>query len=393
MGDDYGHPDLASKAVRDGISVSEFQTVLLNARKSKGGTVDYGQGGRSKDNLADDKKHGFRNLGHFCHDVVQACKRNGRISETLSRAASTFSNEAAGPDGGYLIPPEFSTSIASIGLGEESLLSLCDTTEVSGNGMTYPKDESTPWGSTGVVATWEGEANQTTPTKPSVGEASLKLKKLKVLVAATEELLGDATAMSSYITRKMGEAVDWKEQDAIVNGTGAGTPLGITKSGVTVVQTKESGQSADTIVAGNIAKMYSRVIQGAGARLVWLVNPDAFPQIITLTLNNNPIWIPNNSGMASAPNGFLMGRPLLFTDACQTVGDKFDIIFANMNGYRAITKAGGADLQTSMHLWFDQDLMAFRLIFRMDGQTTFSAPITPPNSAVTRSHFVCLEAR
>lgn len=392
MGDDYGHPALASKAVRDGISVQEFQTVLLNARKSKGGTADYGQGGRTKENLQDDKKHGFRNLGHFCHDVMQAtAKRN--ISETLSRAASTFANESAGPDGGYQVPPEFSMAIASIGLAEDSLLSRCDNMTISGNTMTYAKDESTPWGTTGVTAAWEGEGNQSTPTKPIVGEASLKLKKLKVLVAATEELLSDASGMSSYITRKMGEAVGWKEQDAIINGTGSGMPMGITKSGVIVTQTKESGQSADTIVAANIAKMYARVIQGAGSNLVWLINPDAFPQVVTMTLGNNVIWMAPNSGAKDAPNGSLLGRPIVLTDACQTLGDKFDIILGNMSGYRAITKAGGSDLQTSMHLWFDQDLMAFRLIFRMDGQTTFSAPITPPNSAVTRSHFVCLEAR
>ena len=46
-----------------------------------------------------------------------------------------------------------------------------------------------------------------------------------------------------------------------------------------------------------------------------------------------------------------------------------------------------------MHLWFDQDLMAFRLIFRMDGQPAMAAAITPPNSSVTRSHFVALQAR
>jgi hypothetical protein len=38
-------------------------------------------------------------------------------------------------------------------------------------------------------------------------------------------------------------------------------------------------------------------------------------------------------------------------------------------------------------------LMAFRLIVRADGQPALAAPVTPPNSSVTRSHFVTLAAR
>jgi HK97 family phage major capsid protein len=212
-------------------------------------------------------------------------------------------------------------------------------------------------------------------------------------VAASDELLADAPAMSGYLTRKMGEAVDWKIQDAIVNGSGAGMPLGIKNSGVIVSQAKETSQTADTINGYNIAKMLGRLISGVGARDVWLINPDAYNQIITMTLNSNPVWTMPAGGFKDAPNGLLLGRQIILTDACQTLGDKYDIILANMSGYRSITKAGAAELTNSMHLWFDQDVMAFKLVFRMDGAPTFAAPITPPNSSVTRSHFVTLDAR
>lgn len=392
---DIGGLDLARAAVKDGISVAEFQSRLLAAKRekaAKGEQVQFGQGARVKDRIEDDGKRGFRNYGDFAACVVRAASDKG-VDERLTRAASTFGNESSGPDGGYAIPPEFASEIASLAYAEESLLSRCDNTPISGNTMTFPKDETTPWGSTGITAAWEGEGAQSTPKKPALGESQLKLRKLKVLVAASDELLADAPAMSAYITRKCGEAVDWKVNDAIVNGTGAGMPLGLFKAASLVSQAKETSQTADTIVAANIAKMYGRVINGAGANLVWLVNPDAYQQIVTLSLNNNPIWMPANEGIKSAPNGLLLGRPIVMTDACQTVGDKGDIILANMSGYRAITKAGGAEFASSMHLWFDQDLMAFRLIFRMDGQPALAAAVTPPNSAVTRSHFVTLDAR
>jgi len=394
IGEDHGQAELARAAIKDGTSVAEFQSKVLAAKRSGAGGKEthYGEAARSRDNLADDPKLGYRNYGEFCADVMRAASGKGQ-SEKLVRAASTFGNTESGPDGGFGVPPEFASEIASVAYAEESLLSRADATPISGNTMTFPKDEATPWGSTGITAAWEGEGSQVTPKKPALQDAQLRLRKLKVLVAASEELLADAPAMSSYITRKCGEAVDWKVNDAIINGTGAGMPLGILKAACLVSQAKEGSQTADTVVAANVAKMYARTIMGAGANVVWLLNPDVFPQIMTLTLNNNPIWVPANEGFKSAPNGLLMGRPIVMTDACDTVGDLGDIICANMSGYRAITKASGAEFAQSMHLWFDQDLMAFRLIFRMDGQPALASAITPPNSSVTRSHFVALAAR
>ena len=395
MGEDhaeFGGIELARAAIKDGTSVADFQRQLLAAKRSPAPAVQFGAGARTKENIEDDPKRGFRSYGEFCADVVRAASGK-QVSDAFQRAATTFGNEASGPDGGYAVPPAFASEIASYAYAEDSLLSRCDVTPVAGNTMTFPKDETTPWGSTGITASWEAEGNQSTPKKPALGEAQLKLRKLKVLVAASDELLADASAMSSYITRKCGEAVDWKVNDAILNGTGAGMPLGILNAGCLVAQAKETGQSADTIVAKNVAKMYSRVVTGAGANLVWLLNPDAFPEVVTLTLNNNPIWVPANEGFKGAPNGLLLGRPIVMTDACDTLGDQGDIVLANLSGYRAITKAGGAEFAQSMHLWFDQDLMAFRLIFRMDGQPAMAAAITPPNSSVTRSHFVALQAR
>lgn len=394
---DFDGVKLAARAIAEGKTVQEFQATMLERVKSKPSVTatvgSYGEGAKVKDRAEDDPKQGFRNLGEFASVVMADCLGRNK-DERLTRAASTFSNESAGPDGGYAVPVEFAQGIISMAMEEQSLLSMANATPISGNTMRFPKDEGTPWGTTGITAAWEGEGVQTTGTKESeLKEMELRLKKLKVLVPVTEELLADATAMSSHITRKMGVRLDWKVQDAIVNGLGAGQPLGITKSLAYVSQAKETSQTADTINGYNVAKMLGRVIQGPGANVVWLINPDAYNQVITMTLNNNPVWTAPQSGFKDAPSGFLLGRPIMQTDTLQTLGDKFDIILANMSGYQAITKAGAAEMATSMHLWFDQDLTAFRLIFRMDGKPLLSGPVTPPNSSVTRAHFVTLDAR
>ena len=391
---DIGGNEMAREAIANGDSIDGFQKKLLDAKRdaASGKPLKYGQAARVKDNLADDPKLGYRNLGEFCGDVMRAALGKGE-SERMTRAATVFGNTDSGPDGGFAVPPAFATEISSIAYGQESLLGLCDTMPLSGNTMTFPKDETTPWGSGGITAAWEGEGDQSTPKKPAIGDSTLKLRKLKVLVAASDELLNDAAGMSSYISRKMGEAVDWKINDAIVNGTGAGQPLGIMVAASTVSQAKETSQTAVTINAANIGKMYGRCLKGPGARLAWLVHPDAINQIMLLTIGDQPIWTPPQSGMKEAPNGFLLGRPIIESDACQTLGTVGDIILGNFAGYRAITKASGAEFATSMHLWFDQDLQAFRLVVRIDGQPALSVAMSAKNGSSTRSHFVTLATR
>lgn len=388
----FGGVELAAQAVADGWSEADLNAKLLAAAAKGPAHPTYGQHARVSDNL-DPKTHGFKSLGEFAHHVRNAALGNGRVEERLVRAAATsYANEGNGADGGFAVPPQFAQDIATLSLEEDSLLAMTDATPVTGNSMSFPKDETTPWGSTGIIANWEGEGDSHAERKPALKLDHLRLKKLICLVKATDELLADSVAMGAYLRNKMALAVRWKSNDAIINGKGAGQPLGILNGGSVVQIAKESGQAADTVVAANIAKMYARVFKQGGP-VVWLHNPDVFPQIITLSLNSNPIWVPNNQGLQGAPGGFLLGRPLIETDACDTVGDVGDLILANMGGYRSITKAGGESFSESMHLHFDQDIVAYKLVFRMDGQPALSAAVTPPNSSATRSHFATIAAR
>jgi HK97 family phage major capsid protein len=388
----FGGEALAMQAVAEGWEKDQLNAALMKAMAAGPAHATYGAGARAQDNL-DAQTNGFKHFGEFAHHVRNAALGNGRVDERLVRAAATsYANEGSGGDGGFAVPPQFAQAIAALAMEEDSLLAMTDSTPVTGNSMSFPKDETTPWGSTGVIANWEGEGDTNTERKPVLSLDHLRLKKLVCMVKATDELLADTQAMAAYLRNKMGQAVRWKSNDAIINGTGVGQPLGILRGGSVVEVAKETSQAADSIVAANIAKMYARVFK-AGGPVVWLHNPDAFPQIITLSLNSNPIWVPNNQGFQGAPNGFLLGRPLIETDACDTVGDVGDLILANMGGYRSITKAGGESFSESMHLHFDQDIVAYKLVFRMDGQPSLSAAVTPPNSAATRSHFATLAAR
>ena len=77
---------------------------------------------------------------------------------------------------------------------------------------------------------------------------------------------------------------------------------------------------------------------------------------------------------------------MIVTEACATLGDMGDVIFADLaGGYFAPYKAGGIQSAMSMHLYFDQGLNAFRWTFRVGGQPWLSAAVTPASGSTRRS--------
>lgn len=344
----------------------------------------------ARERIEDDPKHGWKSIGEF----AVACKEaaGGHVDPRLQigAALSTYGNEATGADGGYLVPPEFSSTVYQHSLEEQAFLPMTDGDNVAGNGMSFPADETTPWGSTGILSYWTGEAAAATQTKPATKLRTLRLNKLVALVPMTDELMEDAAVLTTYLPRKTGEAIRWKTNDAIINGTGAGQPLGVVNSAALVAQAKETSQTADTINASNVTKMYARQLNPG--RSYWLVNPDSYAQLPLMTIGQQPVYVPP-LGLESAPFGMLMGRPVILTDTCQTLGNQNDIMFIDFQGVKSITKSGGIQTATSIHLWFDQHVTAFRATFRVDAQPWLNAAVTPPNSAVTRSPFVSLAVR
>ena len=351
------------------------------------------------DNRELDPKRGFANVGEFMQAVFQSQKPGKSVDERLfigAAAPTSFSNESAGQDGGFLVPPQFSQQIFKLSLGEDSLLPMTDNVEISGNSMAFPKDETTPWGTNGIRAYWQGEAASAIATKPVLGLATLRLKKLMALVPTTDELLDDANALTSYLPQKVALSIRWKTNESLLFGAGNGVPLGCLNAGATVTVAKETGQATQTLLPQNLAKMIARLPTGSFANAVWIVNNDVLPALFTLTLGNYPIYIPSGlpvGGIQVSPYGTLLGRPVFVSQHANTFSSQGDILLLDLSYYQTITKAGGLQTATSMPLYFDADLTAFRTTFRLDGQSKIIAPIAPAKGATTMSPFIQLAAR
>ena len=342
------------------------------------------------------RNNGFRSLGDFARSVKAATR--GQIDPRLLRnAPTTVSTEGVGADGGYLVPPDYRTSILKAIMGEDSLLARTDQWQTKSNTLIIPADETTPWQTTGgILAYWESEAGAKGQTKVALKEKTIKLNKLTALVPVSEELLEDAPSLDSYLNKKIPEKFGFAVNLALVQGTGVGEPQGILNCSSLVTVDCESGQSADTIVFENIVNMWSRMYGPLRKNSVWLINQDIEPQLFTMsfegTSSSVPAYMPAN-GLSASPYATLMGRPVIPTQACETIGDKGDIIFCAWDQYLSAMRTTGIRSDISIHLWFDYDVVAYRFVMRVGGQCWWSAAIDPRDGSNTLGAFIALAAR
>ncbi len=386
-----------SSLERINASIAREET-LIEQERSAGVVIPDVARVTTRSRSEDDPTRGFASFGEFAQSVRGASLNRGSIDQRLAIGAAapgagTYANEAGGADGGFLVPPEFATEIFTLSLSDDALLPRTDSIEVNGNGMVFPKDETTPWGTDGVRAYWQAEAALANATKPKLGAATMRLHKLMALTPVTDELLEDTRALESYLPGLLARSIRWKTNEAILYGTGAGQPQGAFNGSAAVVVAKESGQTTQTIALNNITKMIARLPPGSFPRSTWLITPDALPALFGLTLGNYPIYMPISAGAQESPYGTLMGRPILVSQHASAFSSQGDVSLVDLKFYWTITKAGGIRTATSMHLYFDADAMAYRAIFRVDGQPKIVNPITQAKGSNTLSPFVQLGAR
>jgi HK97 family phage major capsid protein len=335
-----------------------------------------------------EKNGGFKSFGEFLSSVKKAS--SGDIDKRFQNTMF----EKNGEDGGFLVPEEMMTEVTKKVQSDESLLSRTRQFTVSGNALSLPIDEKQPW-TGGVNAYWIAEGGQYNDSKFGFETASWRLHKLGAMIKITDELLEDTVALESYMRAMAPEAIMHKINSAILTGNGVGKPKGILNSGFKVKVSKEAGQAADTIVARNVIKMYSKLIPSARAGAVWYINAAVEEQLRQMKSDSGDfIYLAPGSQLNQTPYGQLLGLPVIpLIGSMPALGDEGDIILGNLSYYYSIVKAGGMKQAISSHLHFDRDIQAYKFTMRIDGGCPFKSPVKTEFGDYEMSAFITLEDR
>lgn len=344
----------------------------------------------------------FRSFGEQMIEVMKAARDPFHADPRLTTRAVSGMSEGAPSDGGFLVQTEFSAELLKRAYETGQLASRCRRIPVgaNANGLKVnaideiSRADGSRWG--GVRAYWTAEAGDKTASAPHFRQIDLSLNKLTGLAYATDELLADAGALEAVLMTAFSEEFGFKLDDAIMNGDGAGKPLGILASNALVSVAKENGQPADTLQPENIIKMWSRMYNRSRLNAVWFINQDIEPQLFTLAIQvgtgGGTVYMPPG-GLSGQPYGTLFGRPVIPVEQCATLGDKGDIVLADLSQYILIDK-GGVQSASSIHVRFVNDESVFRFVYRVDGQPIWHSSLTPyKGSSNTVSPFVTLDAR
>ena len=299
--------------------------------------------------------------------------------------------------GGALVPDEFAANLLSLVLEQSVIRPRAFVIPMAGLVLSLPTIRDTTHASTvhgGVQAYWVPESGAVTASEPSFGRATWTAKKLIGYTTAGNELLADsAIALEAIINRVIPEGMSFFEDDAFLNGSGAGQPIGVLNADALVTQAKESGQAATTLVKANLDKMYSRMLPSSVSRAVWLAHPDTIPQLFALSQSvgtgGSPVMVMN---IANSPTFTIYGRPVIITEKCQTLGTAGDIFFVDLS-YYVIADRQSIEMAASPHVRFTNDETVFRFTQRLDGKPWIDSALTPRNGTTTLSPFVNLATR
>ena len=333
----------------------------------------------------------FKSSGEFFKAVKDAATEHVVDKRLLAMKAEGI-NESIPSQGGFLVTNEVAPGLYQNMFPVGSVLSQFTVDPVSGNSMTLNivDETSRVTGSRlgGVQSYWLAEGATKVKSQPKFRQLDLKLKKLAALVYATDEQLDDVAYMSSWITREVPNELRFRTEDSIINGDGVGKPFGILTSPALVPATR---LDANKVQTSDVLGMWARRLVGYND-YVWFIHQSITPQLYTMTIGDQPVYMPPGGMSGSQQYATLMGRPVIETEYSPSLGTVGDILLASPSAYKMIDKSGGVQTASSIHVQFVTDETAFRFVYRVDGQPYLNSAITPFQGSNTQSAFVALLA-
>jgi len=352
-----------------------------------------------------DKK--FSDFGEFLHNVWKASnpryshmKRHSGLREFRDEPApgvEKVMSESVGSSGGFLVPPEYQTSIMSL-MGEQSIIRPRATIiRMNRRQVLIPVVDQT--GTTsgqahwfgGMVGYWTEEAAAKTATEMDFRQVALTANKLIAYTRASDELVDDASvSLGDFLSGPMGFAglLSWMEDYAFLNGTGVGQPLGVIKAGATITVNRQATSPAVNFT--DLANMRAKCLPSGN--YVWVINQSLMDDFITMSgPSGNASYIWQQNAVDGIPNQ-IMGFPVIWSEKNPAAGSAGDVVLADFR-YYLVGDRQATTVETTKFDYWRYDQTSWRAVHRVDGQPWLSAPMTLQDGASTISPFIILGAK
>lgn len=270
---------------------------------------------------------------------------------TNFRQVSNILQEGVDADGGYLVPEEYDSRLIKVLNGENIMRKL-------GHKLTTSGDHKINIASTEPSAAWIEEGGALQFSDAQFSQILLDAHKLHVAIKVTEELLYDnAFNLENYIIDEFGKALSNAEEDAFLNGTGVGQPLGLfaATGGGTIYKT------VTKLTADDIMSLVYELKRPYRKNSAFIMNDQTIATIRTFKDNNGAyMWQP--SYQAGEPDK-LLGYPVYTSPFAPT-----DAIAFGDYSYYNIGDRGTRSFKQLTELFAGNGMIGFVAKERVDGK-------------------------
>lgn len=344
--------------------------------------------------------------------------RIDRVQDWKRKLYNASMSERIPSEGGFLVPEVLRSEILMFALEQSVVRPRARVVPMDSLRTPLPSIDDESHASNvygGVAAYWTAEGATLSATAPKWGRVELEARKLTAYTTIPNELLQDSiTPLDTWFNMFFPRAMAWFEDMAFISGGGVGEPQGYINSPAAISLTPTGG--ANTLQFADVAKMYTRMWPQSLNNAVWLCSPDTLQLLIQIAVA--PTYGSSNTqGVPVAPPGWLsmteqaigypgggngdgvtyklMGRPLVVSEkipssASGNTTQAGALSFVDFD-YYLLGDRQSMQIATSDEYLFTSDLVAYRVIERLDGRVWPQSAITPANgSADTLSPVVLL---
>jgi len=328
--------------------------------------------------------------GKTFDDFMYAIVQNDTKTLAEMGAAKTVS-EGTGASGAFMVPPTFIPELIRIEPEKEIVYPRADRQPVNGPvrlpglstaGQTAGRSNFMG----GVAAVWNESGTTKPETEPVFSQIALNPWELTGYVAVEDQLLSrSAINLPQLLSGLFRDALMFYRDEAFLDGTGAGQPLGIINAPGTYIQSRQTAASVSYL---DMVRMKGHLLPQSWTTAHWIFSISTYEELITMQDPLGYIW--QRNAIDGEPKT-LLGLPYVFTEKTPILGSQGDIILADENFYYVVEE-GGISIAQSEHVYFLQNQTAFKFFLKVDGQEKLAAPVYLKDGATEVSPFVILGA-
>jgi hypothetical protein len=323
-----------------------------------------------------------------------------RARATAIQAALTGVSERVPGEGGFLVGEELRQELMLLTLEQAIIRPRAIVLPMGEVRTSVPViDDTTHAGATvlgGLDTEWAEEGTSLTGLAATFGRVTLEARKLAAYTALPSELWQDSAQLDAFLRVAIPAAWAWAEDQAFINGSGAGQPLGILSA---TCQIQVDRQTSSAVTFTDLVNMVDRMLPQSLTSFIWLVSPDVLKQLLSIFINFGAA----TSGVIPPPDWLrysdqqncwvILGRPCYPTEHVPALGSTGDVVAVDPRFFVVGDRMEMTIDTAAAGQGFIKDEVELRIVARLDGRIWGpSEPVTPANSSETTSPVVILNA-